>query len=154
MSNDYLSQIGELEQEFTQELKGYGSLSPYLVGESADDREYLGYDIRPEDIEALYFEGIGTPRWESIKADSVDRQIELYNESMQKIMAAYPLIGRVNDTDQKVGFTPEEVSRLRRECDEVLETASNPRAVKALQKFAITCHRAAEQNKGLLLLPS
>lgn len=154
MNNDYLSQIGELEQEFTGELKGYGSLSPHLAGEAADDRDYLGYDIRPEDIEALYFEGIGIPRWESIKADSHDKQLELYNESMQRIMATYPLIGRVNDTDQKVEFKPDEISRLRRECDEVLETASNEQAVKALQKFAIACYRAAEQNKGLLMLPS
>lgn len=154
MNNDYLSQIGELEQEFTGELKGYGSLSPHLVGGSADDREYLGYDIRPEDIEALYFEGIRIPRWESIKADTVDQQVELYNEAMQKIMATYPLIGRVSDTDKKVEYTPAEAAQLCRECDEVLETASNPQAVKALQKFAIACHKAAENQKGLLLLPS
>jgi len=100
MNNDYLSQISELEQEFSQELRGYGSLSLNLRGASADERDYLGYDIRPEDVEAIYFEGIGIPRWETIKADTVDQQVALYNESMQKIMADYPLIGRVSDTDQ------------------------------------------------------
>lgn len=154
MNNDYLSKIGELEQEFTEELKGYGSLSPNLVGNSADDKEYLGYDIRPEDIEALYFEGIGTPRWESIKADNVDRQLEIYNQSMKEMMANYPLIGRVSDTDQTVEYTPDEVSQLRQECEKVLETAADPKAVKALQKFAITCHKAAEHQKGLLLIPN
>ncbi len=153
MNKDYLSQISELEQEFTQELKGYGSLSPNLVDNSGE-RDYIGYDIRPEDVEALYFEGIGIPRWESIKADNVDQQVELYNQAMQKIMAAYPLIGRVSDTDKKVEFTPEEVAALRRECDEVLETAANPQAVKALQKFAIACLKAFEHQKGLLLIPS
>jgi hypothetical protein len=154
MNNDYLSQIGELEQEFSQELRGYGSLSLNLGGASADDRDYLGYDLRPEDVEAVYFEGIGIPRWESIKADTVDRQVELYNESMQKIMADYPLIGRVSDTDQRVEYTSDEVSELRQECEKVLETASNPQAVKALQKFAIACLKAAEHQKGLLLIPS
>lgn len=154
MSNDYLSKIGELEQEFTEELKGYGSLSPNLVGNSVDDKEYLGYDIRPEDIEALYFEGIGTPRWESIKADSVDRQLEIYNQSMKEMMADFPMIGRVSDTDQTVEYTPDEVSQLRQECEKVLETAADPKAVKALQKFAITCHKAAEHQKGLLLIPN
>lgn len=154
MNNDYLSQISELEQEFSQELRGYGSLSLNLTGASADDQDYLGYDVRPEDIEAVYFEGIGIPRWESIKADTVDRQVELYNESMQKIMADYPLIGRVSDTDQRVQYTSEEVSELRQECEKVLETASNPQAVKALQKLAIACLKAAEHQKGLLLIPS
>lgn len=154
MNNDYLSQINELEQEFSQELRGYGSLSLNLTGASADDREYLGYDIRPEDIEAIYFEGIGIPRWESIKADTVDKQVELYNESMQKIMADYPLIGRVSDTDQRVEYTSDEITELRRECEKVLETATNPQAVKALQKLAIACLKAAEHQKGLLLIPS
>ena len=154
MNNDYLSQIDELEQEFSQELRGYGSLSLNLTGASADDRDYLGYDVRPEDIEAVYFEGIGIPRWESIKADTVDRQIELYNEAMQKIMADYPLIGRVSDTDQRVEYTLNEVSELRRECEKVLETATNAQAVKALQKIAIACLKAFEHQKGLLLIPS
>ncbi|HVE55266.1 MAG TPA: hypothetical protein VNB22_00455 [Pyrinomonadaceae bacterium] len=154
MNNDYLSQISELEQEFSQELRGYGSLSLNLRGASADERDYLGYDIRPEDVEAIYFEGIGIPRWETIKADTVDQQVALYNESMQKIMADYPLIGRVSDTDQRVEYTPDEVSELRQECEKILENTSNPQAVKALQKLAIACLKAAEHQKGLLLLPS
>ncbi|MEP6902486.1 MAG: hypothetical protein ABJA66_12095 [Actinomycetota bacterium] len=152
--SDYLSQIGELEQEFSQELRGYGSLSVNLAGDSAESREYIGYDIRPEDIEALYFEGIGIPRWESIKADNVDQQLELYNESMQKIMADYPQIGRVSDTDRAVEYTPEEVSQLHKECEVVLKVASDPKAIKALQKFAIACHKAAENHQGLTLIPS
>ncbi len=154
MNNDYLSQIGELEQEFSQELRGYGSLSLNLTGASADDRDYLGYDVRPEDVEAVYFEGIGIPRWESIKAETVDEQVALYNQSMQKIMADYPLIGRVSDTDQRVEYTADEVSALRQECEKVLETAAHPQAVKALQKLAIACLKAAEHQKGLLLIPS
>ena len=154
MKNDYLSQASELVQEFAEEVTGYGSLSPNLVGDSAEDKEYVGYDIRPEDIEALYFEGIGTPRWESIEADSVEKQLEIYNQSMKERMADYPLIGRVSDTDQRVEYTPEEVSQLRAECEKVLETAADPKAVKALQKFAIACHKASEQQKGLLLIPS
>ena len=154
MNNDYLSQMSEIEREFTGELKGHGSLSPNLVGETVDDKEYLGYDIRPEDIEALYFEGIGTPRWESIKGHSVERKVEIYNQSMKEMMADYPLIWRVNDTDQQVEYTPDEVSRLRGECEKVLETAADPKAVKALHKFAIACHKASEQQKGLLLIPN
>lgn len=153
MNNDYLSQIGELEQEFTQEVKGYGSLSVNLTGDSADEKQYLGYDVRPEDIEALYFEGIGAPRWESIEADSVDRQLEIYNQLMKERMADYPLIGRVNDTDQRVEYSLEEVSQLQAECEKILETAADPKAVKALQKFAVACYKAIQRRKGVSLIP-
>lgn len=154
MNKDYSSQIEELSQEFTQEIKGYGSLSVNLSGASAEDKQPLGYDIRPEDIEALYFEGIGTPRWESIEAESVDEQLEIYNRLMREKMADYPLIGRVTDTDVRVVYTPEEVSELRAETDKVLENTDDEKAVRAAQKFAIACHRAAEQQKGLVLIPS
>lgn len=154
MSNDYLSQIEELEREFTQEIKGYGSLSVNLTGDAAEDKQPLGYDIRPEDIEALYFEGIGTPRWESIAAKSVDEQLEIYNRSMKEKMADYPLIGRVTDTDVRVEYAPEQVSELRAECEKVLDNTANEKAAKAAQKFAIACHKAAEREKGLVLIPS
>jgi hypothetical protein len=153
MNSNYLLQIEELEQEFTQELKGYGSLSIHLAGDSVDDKDYLGYDIRPEDIEALYFEGIGTPRWESIEADSVEQQLEIYNRSMKEQMLNYPLIGRVTDTDQRVEYKPDELLQLRAECETVLETTADPKAVRALQKFAIACHKASKQQKSLLLIP-
>ena len=151
MNNDYLSQIDELAQEFTQEVKGYGSLS-VNIGDEAD-KQYLGYDIRPEDIEALYFEGIGTPRWESIEADSVDEQMEIYNRSMKEKMAVYPQIARVSDTDVRVEYSPEETAALQAECDKLLETVSDEKAAKATQKFAIACHKAAERQIGVLLLP-
>lgn len=154
MNNDYLSRIEELEQEFTQEVKGYGSLSVNLFAGSADDKEYLGYDVRPEDIEALYFEGIGTPRWESIEADTVDKQLEIYHQSMKEKMADYPLIGRVTDTDQRVEYSLGEVSQLQIECEKVIGTAADAKAVKAAQKFAIACHKAADQQKNLMLIPS
>lgn len=154
MNNDYLSQIDALEQEFTQEIKGYGSLSVNLVGDSADDKEYLGYDVRPEDIEALYFEGIGTPRWESIEGESVDEKMEIYNRSMKEKMAEYPQIGRVSDTDVRVEYSPAEVSALQAECDKLLEFISDEKAVKAARKFAIACRKASEKQTGVILLPS
>lgn len=151
MNKDYLSQIDEIGQEFTQEIKGYGSLSVNIGDET--DKQYLGYDVRPEDIEALYFEGIGTPRWESIEANSVDEQMEIYNRSMKEKMAEYPLIARVSDTDVRVLYPPEETDALKAECDKLLETVADEKAARAAQKFAIACVKAAERKTGVLLLP-
>lgn len=150
MSDDY----SELESEFNNELKGYGSLSLELGGNLAESESAnIGYHIRPEDIEALYFEGIGIPRWESIEADTTEKQLEIYNESMGKIMSDYPLINRVSDTDVKVVYTPEEILALQTECERVMETTSDAKATKALQKFVIACQKAEAHQTGLRLIP-
>lgn len=150
MSDEY----SELESEFNNELKGYGSLSLELGGDLAESESaHIGYHIRPEDIEALYFEGIGIPRWESIEAETNEKRVEIYNESMAKIMADYPLIQRVSDTDVKVAYTPEEIPALQTECQRVMETTSDAKATKALQKFVIACRKAAAHQTGLRLSP-
>lgn len=164
MSEDNLQAMSDLELEFMQEVRGFGSLAPQLfrdgaatansTKDSGSDDGYVGYDIRPEDLEALYFEGIGIPRWESITADTVARQIEIYEESMQKIMTDYPLINRVTDTDVKVEYKPDEISKLSEECERVLKTTTNPKAVRALQKFLLTCTKASDHQTGLLLIPT
>ncbi len=162
MTDNKLPEMSELELEFTQELRGYGSLLPFLVNDLVDKSTrdlsnqdgYIGYDIRPEDIEALYFEGIGVPRWESIEAENVEQQLEIYNKSMQGIMSDYPLIQRVSDTDQKVEYTSRETLQLSEECARVMQNTADPKAIRALQKFSIACEKATHQQMGLVLIPS
>ncbi len=150
-------QVNDLETKFMEEVRGFGSLAVNIISDSADKSDegtFLGYDIRPEDIEALYFEAIGTPRWESIKADSVAEQMKIYEESMEKIMAEYPLIKRVMDTDINVEYKSNEVSELHKECEKVLKTTNNEKAVWALQKFLLACNKASERQMGVLLFPN
>ena len=162
MSDEYQQNLSGYESEFIQERKGYGSLSPFCVLDAAtfskdsppDEGFYVGYDIHPENIEALFFEGLKLPRWESIEAETVEQQEAIYRESFQKTTSEYPLISRVSDTDQRVIFTSEEVLQLREECQQILERADDSKAVRALQKFHIACSKAAEREMGLLLLPS
>ena len=149
MSDDY----SELESEFNSELKGYGSLSLEIGDDSAESDANIDYHIRPEDIEAIYFDGIGIPRWESIEAETNEQKIELYNQSMGKIMVDYPLIQRVSDTDVKVAYKPEEISALQTECERVMETTSDAKATRGLQKFVIACRKAAENQSGLRFIP-
>ena len=156
MSNEYLEKMSELEVEFTEEVRGYGSLAIVLSPSSDGDSDggFIGYDIRPEDIEALYFDGIGTPRWESIKADSVKEQMKVYNDTMEKIMSDYPLINRVSDTDKQINYSAEEVLQLKAECEQVLANASEPKAKRASHKFLVACHKAADKKMGLQLTPN
>lgn len=147
-----MSDITELEQEFINEQKGEGSLSVFIS--DGDANLYVGYDINPEDIEALYFEGIGVPRWESLKADSVEQQTAMYWERFNASMAKYPLIGRVRDTDERVEFTDAEVPQLLAECESVAAGTSDAKAVRASQKISIAAGKAADASGGLSLVPS
>ncbi len=163
MSNENLQNLTEVENAFLNEEKGEGSLMVYAVRDlnanfskfaAAEESFGVGYDINPQDIEALYFEGIKLPRWESIKADSHEQQLAIYNESFGKIKADFPLISRVSDTDVTVKYTPEEVAPLQAECERVAENADDARAIRAVQKFYIACHKAAEKQMGLSLIPN
>ena len=162
MNDQYLQNLSEIEQEFNQEVKGSGSLSPYAVSDPANfsksrmnEREfYIGYDIHPENLEFLYFEGLKLPRWESIVAETTAQQMEIYQKSFQKSTSDYPLVSRVSDTDKKVGYTPGEVAELSKECRKILDETNNPNAVTALQKFYIACAKASEHQLGLLLIPN
>lgn len=162
MSNAHLQNLTAVENDFIQEEKGEGSLSVYAARDIAanfskfappEESFGIGYDIHPLDIEALYFEGIKLPRWESIKADNHDRQMEIYNEAFDKIKADFPLISRVSDTDVTVKYTPEEVAQLQTECERITDGTEDAKAIRAVQKFYIACCKAADNQMGLLLIP-
>jgi hypothetical protein len=144
-------QLSDLEHEFRQEEKGQGSLSPHIANGSEDS--YVGFDIHPENIEALFFEGIGVPRWDSIKADSFEQQEALYMGQYTDLMSKYPMIARANDTFQHVEYTANEVAQLLAECGQILAGTSDPKAVRAVQKFVIAGNKAVEEQTGLSLNP-
>jgi hypothetical protein len=150
MTEEKLEGLSDLEREFRKEQKGYGSISPYLVG---DGRTYVGYDIHPENIEALYFEGIGVPRWETFSEDSVEKSEALYMEQYQKLMSDYPMIARANDTEQAVQYSPDEVSVLIAECDRVMSMTTDPKAQRAVQKLSLAASKALDKQTALELIP-
>lgn len=156
MNDTDAAKLSDLEKEFRSELKGSGSLSPYTTSTSADgdgEKSYVGFDIHPEDVEALFFEGIGIPRWDSIKAESVEEQEKLYMQQYNELMSKHPMIGRANDTEQRAMYGSDEVPALVEECERVLAATSNPKAVRALQKFILSGTKAAEKRSGLELSP-
>ena len=144
-------QLNKLEQEFRAEEKGPGSLSPHIV--SGAENSYVGYDIHPENIEALFFDGIGVPRWDSIKAETVAEQESLYMERYNAVMAEYPMIARSNDTFQHVQFTAAEVPELLKEAERILAGTSDEKVVKAASKFALASEKAIAKSAGLRLNP-
>lgn len=162
MNDEHLQNLTEIQTEFFQEAQGEGSLAAYAVRDAAafskdappDESFYIGYDIHPENLAALYFDGIKLPRWENVEGESRDEKLEIYNRSFQAVTASYPLISRVSDTDQKVAYAPEEVAPLREECRRVLDGADDASAIKALQKIYIACDKAVARQMGLLLIPS
>lgn len=151
MNNDASNQADELELEFANEQKGQGSLSPHLANGKEDS--YVGYDIHPEDVEVVFFDGIGVPRWDSITADSVAEKEAIYMERYNDVMSKFPMIGRSNDTFQSVSYSADEVTQLLEECERVQSGSSDPRVVKAIQKFSIAGKKAAAESVGLNFSP-
>lgn len=144
-------ELSALEHEFKQEEKGQGSLSPHIANGS--EESYVGYDIHPENIEALFFDGIGVPRWDSIKADSFEQQEVMYMKQYTDVMEKFPMIARANDTFEHVEYSAAEVKSLLEECGRILAGATDTKVIKAAQKFSIAGQKAAEANAGLKLNP-
>ena len=162
MNEDYRQELIDLETEFMKEVRGEGSLSIQITPHAADssngnssaDSINLSYDINAEDLEALYFEGLGLPRWEDVEGETVEERREVYFGSFEKCTSNYPMIKRVSDIDQKVTFTPEEVLRLQEECQRILEVANTPKSIRATQKLSLAANKAAELEMGLRLTPN
>lgn len=152
MSENGTPQISDLEREFINEQKGEGSLSIYVA--NGDHSDYVGYDINPEDVEALYFEGIGVPRWETLQADTHEQQTALYWERFNERMGSYPLIGRMRDTDERVTYSAAEIPQLIEECKSIAGSTSDAKAQRAVQKVSLAATRAAEKQSGMDLKPS
>ncbi len=150
--NEQPAGLSELEAEFINELKGEGSLSVFITGPDANT--YVGWDVHSEDIAALYFEGIGIPRWESLKADTVEEQTALYWERFNERMDKFPLIGRARDTDETVEYSTEEIPQVLEECQRVTDATTDQKAIRALQKISLAAAKASEQKSGLRLTPS
>lgn len=148
-----MREISDLEREFQNEQKGEGSLSVY-INSGGGNSEYAGYDINPEDVEALYFEGIGVPRWETLQGSTVDEKTALYWERFNELMGPLPLISRMRDTDEALSFSAAEVPQLIAECETVSSTTTDAKALRALKKISIAANRAAEEQSGLDLKPS
>jgi hypothetical protein len=144
-------EIKALEAEFKNEQTGPGSYSPNIA--SGDDKKYVGFDIHPEDIESVFFGGIGVPRWETIQGDSPEAQEAAYNKLYTECMAKFPMLARANDTYERADFTADEVSKLIEECQSLLGSA-DAKTDRAVQKFHIAATRAQEAAAGLMLMPN
>lgn len=152
MDENGTSPMSDLEREFSDEQKGEGSLTISIA--SGDGKTPVGWDLNPEDIEALYFDGIGVPRWEHLQADTVEQQTAMYWERFNEKMSQYPLIGRVRDTDERVEYSSAEAGELALECERVTAGTDNTKALRAVQKISIAAGKAVNANASMLLAPS
>jgi hypothetical protein len=147
MSTDQQDDLTKLAEEFSQELQGEGSLSP-KVGNT-----YVGFDIHPEDIEAIFFDAIGVPRWASIEIDDLDEHNAVYMERYNAAMAKFPLIGRANDTMVGANYSRAEITGLVAECHALIASSANEKATRAAKKLLVAATQAEAINAPLTLSP-
>lgn len=149
MSTDEQDELAKLEREFMHELQGEGSLVP-KVGNT-----YVGFDIHPEDIESIFFDGIGVPRWAGIESEfaDLDEQTAIYMKRYNESMAKFPLIARSNDTMASSNYSRAEVPQLAAECRTLIESSADEKATRATKKLLIAAMQAEAKNSPLTLSP-
>ncbi len=147
MSTDEQNELAKLAEEFSQELQGEGSLSP-KVGNT-----YVGFDIHPDDVEAIFFDGIGVPRWASIEIEDLDEHNAVYMERYNAAMAKFPLIARGNDTMVGANYSRAEIAGLVAECRALIDSSPDEKAARAIKKVLIAATQAEASNSPLTLSP-
>lgn len=147
MNTDQQAELTNLEAEFAQELQGEGSLAP-KVGNT-----YVGFDIHAEDVESIFFDGIGVPRWASIEIEDLDEHNAAYMERYNAAMAKFPLIGRANDTMVRANYSRAEIAGLLAECNRLIESSADEKAKRAAKKLLIAAMKAEADNAPLTLSP-
>ena len=147
MSTDQQADLAKLEEEFASEIQGEGSLIPKVGG------THVGFDIHPEDIDVLFFEGIGVPRYASIEIDDLDQKNAAYMERYNAAMAEFPLIGRANDTMVGASYSRDEIAGLVAECNALIGRSTDQKASRAVKKLLIAAMKAQAENAPLTLTP-
>lgn len=137
-----------------------GRLSIYLVadhtewhgGVDAGDR-YLNMYLDGPEWEALFFDVLRCPEPEPyVKGEDLRQYEHRFWLKFQQAIPAFPMLARLWDTYQDVGYSPEEVGRLREECREVAARTDNPRAAEGLGKLIRASEEALTARKGLFLV--
>lgn len=147
MDTDQQAELTKLEAEFSQEIQGEGSLIPDVDG------QYAGFDIHPEDIDVIFFEGIGVPRYASIEVDDLDEKNAAYMECYHEAMTKFPLIGRANDTMVGARYSLDEIGELLAECNALVDGSADEKATRAAKKLLIAAMKAEASNAPLTLTP-
>lgn len=147
MGTDQQAELKELEEEFSREIQGEGSLMPTVDG------THVGFDIHPEDIDVLFFDGIGVPRYASIEIEDLDQKNATYMERYNAAMAEFPLIGRANDTMVGASYSASEVTKLIAECNALIGRQIDEKAARAVKKLLIAAMKAEAGNAPLTLSP-
>lgn len=136
---------------------GQGSLHICVVrdpahwDEAQGDRHIERLDLHETDWEAVFYDVLGCSKGEPyVRGEDITEHTERSRRYFQQCIPQYPMLGRIFDMYEDYVFTPEEVGRLREECQMVRASTSNPGADKALRKLIYGCDEASKVGGCLL----
>lgn len=109
------------------------------VRPSSPDDEVLSFGIRMSEHDAL-FQELGAD-WEKFQHD----------DSLP-ILPTYPLLSRLNDFYGDAVYQPREIDALLVECMRAEQVASDPMAVRGLDKLIRIARWAQKSNRGIYFL--
>ena len=101
--------------------------------------------------EALFFKVLGCPDSEWSEGESRDEFHRRYARRFREAIPEYPLLGRISDFFEDVWYAPEELTRLRHECQSVRDKTNDKDAIEGLDALIAGCDEAEQYNLGLFL---
>ena len=117
--------------------------------ESTDRQTNLALDYAS--WEALFFKVLGCPDTEFVEGSNSDTWPEYWEEKFREAIPDYPMLGRISDYYQDVWYAPDELTRLRNECQSVRNRTNDEDAIRGLDTLIAGCNEAQQYNLGLFL---
>ncbi|MCM3869795.1 MAG: hypothetical protein ND895_03710 [Pyrinomonadaceae bacterium] len=122
-------------------------------GEDWEDAFYMGLDLHSSDWEALFINVLHVPRCDEFaQGDDINEFHERNRKKFEQSIPKYPMLARIFDMYEDYEFAPDELPRLRAECQEVKSETSNPVAIKALRKLIFASDEASKRGFSLMFI--
>jgi hypothetical protein len=149
------------QTEDTKNEHVIGRLALYIVSDAEvwrggiDEGDVdLNIDFTGPDWKALFYDLLNCPKVEPyVQGEDIYEYDERNRAAFRQSIPEYPMLGRIWNMYEDVGYTAEQVRQLRDECLKLQATATaNPHAIEALGKLILACNEAIKMGRGLFLV--
>ena len=139
---------------------GNGSLHLYLSqdpgnwrGVDRPEEFYLELDFHLSDWEALFVGILKVPDYDRyVEGDDINEHHERNRMKFEQSIPDYPMLSRLFDMYEDYKFDPNELPKLREECERLKLRNSNSEGLRALRKLILAADQASKRGFYLMFI--
>jgi len=139
---------------------GNGSLHLFLTqdptkcrGVDRPEEFYLELDFHLSDWQALFIGILDVPDYDRyVEGDDISELHERNRKKFEQSIPDYPMLSRLFDMYEDYKFAPNELPKLREECERLKLRTTNTEGLKALRKLIFAADQASQRGFHLMFI--